>query len=126
MNSDNQTLVNFCRSRQVSGMKDDYLLVFCTFPTADEARQIGTQLVELQAAACVNLVPSIESIYRWDGEIKDSTEVLALIKTTANNFPELQARIDELHPYDVPEVIAVPIERGAPAYLSWISAMTRD
>ena len=100
-------------------MKDEYLLVMCTFPSADEARQIGTQLIELQAAACVNLVPSIESIYRWDGKIKDATEVLALIKTTANNFPELQARIDELHPYDVPEVIAVPIERGAPAYLSW-------
>ncbi len=107
-------------------MKDDYLLVMCTFPNADEARQIGTQLIEMQAAACVNLVPSVESIYPWEGEIKDSTEVLALIKTTANNFPELQARIDELHPYDVPEVIAIPIEHGAPAYLSWVSAMTRD
>jgi len=107
-------------------MKDDYLLVMCTFPSAAEARQIGTQLIELQAAACVNLVPAVESIYRWDEEVKDTTEVLALIKTTANNFPELQARIDALHPYDVPEVIAVPIERGAPAYLSWISAVTRD
>ena len=107
-------------------MKDEYLLVMCTFPDAEEARQIGTQLVEMQAAACVNLIPQVESIYRWDGKVKNNAEVLALFKTTANNFPELQARIDQLHPYDVPEVIAVPIERGAPAFLSWISEVTRD
>ena len=107
-------------------MKDDYRLVLSTFPSADEARQIGTQLVEMQAAACVNVIPSIESIYRWDGEVRNTTEVLALIKTTVNNLPELRSRIDELHPYDVPEIIAVPISDGAPAYLSWISEMTRD
>ena len=107
-------------------MKDEYLLVICTFPSAEEARQIGTQLIELQAAACVNLVPAIESIYQWKGAIKNGEETLALIKTTVNNYPELQARIQELHPYDVPEIIAVPIDRGSPAYLAWISDVTRD
>ncbi len=106
--------------------KDQYLLVLCTFPNAEEARQIGTQLVELQVAACVNLLPQVESIYRWEGEIKDESEVLALIKTTVNNYAEIEARIRELHPYDTPEVIAVPVERGATSYLNWISEVTRD
>ncbi|MCB1065105.1 MAG: divalent-cation tolerance protein CutA [Verrucomicrobiae bacterium] len=106
--------------------KDQYLMVLCTFPNAAEARQIGTQLVDLQVAACVNLIPQIESIYRWKGEIKSETEVMVLIKTTQNNYRELEARIQELHPYDMPEVIAVPIEHGASAYLGWISEMTRD
>jgi len=106
--------------------QDQYLMVLCTFPNAEEARQIGTQLVELQVAACVNLIPQIESIYRWEGEIKRESEVLALIKTTVNNFRELEARIQELHPYETPEVIAVPIDRGSTAYLSWISEVTRD
>lgn len=106
--------------------KDQYLLVLCTFPNAEEARQIGTQLVELQVAACVNLVPQVESIFRWDEEIKAEAEVMALIKTTVNNYREIEARIQELHPYDAPEVIAIPIDRGASAYLNWVSAVTRD
>lgn len=106
--------------------QDQYLLVICTFPNAEEARQIGTKLIELQVAACVNLVPQIESIYRWEGETKTDSEVLALIKTTANNFPSVEAHIQELHPYDTPEVIAVPIDRGASSYLTWISEVTRD
>lgn len=106
--------------------RDQYLLVICTFPNVEEARQIGTQLVELQVAACVNLVPQVESIYRWKGEIERESEVLVLIKTTENNYREVEARIQELHPYDTPEVIAVPIERGASSYLGWISEVTRD
>ncbi|MCB1232121.1 MAG: divalent-cation tolerance protein CutA [Verrucomicrobiae bacterium] len=106
--------------------QDQYLLVLCTFPNAEEARQIGTQLIELQVAACVNLIPQIESIYRWKGEIKQESEVMAVIKTTMNNYAEIEARIRELHPYDTPEVIAVPIERGATSYLNWISEVTRD
>lgn len=106
--------------------QDQYLLVWSTFPNAEEARQIGTQLIDLQVAACVNLIPQVESIYRWDGETRSETEVLAAIKTTVNNYPEVEARIQELHPYDTPEVVAVPIERGASPYLHWISAVTRD
>jgi periplasmic divalent cation tolerance protein len=105
---------------------DQYLLVLCTFPNADEARQIGTQLVELQVAACVNLLPQIESIYRWEGAIKSEPEVLALIKTTVNNYREVEARIQALHPYQTPEIIGVPINHGSSAYLGWISENTRD
>lgn len=106
--------------------QDQYLLVLCTFSNAAEARQIGTQLIELQVAACVNLIPQVESIYRWKGQIKSEPEVMMMIKTTLNNYREVEARIQELHPYDVPEVIAIPIERGASAYLGWISEVTRD
>ncbi len=106
--------------------QDQYLIVLCTLPSAEEARQIGTSLVEMQVAACVNLVPQVESIYRWKGEIKSETEVMAIIKTTVNNYREVEARIQALHPYDTPEVIAVPIDRGASAYLGWISEVTRD
>ena len=106
--------------------QDRYLLVLCTVPSVEEARQIGTLLIELQAAACVNLMPSVESIYRWEGEIQNSTEAMLLIKTTENNYPELEARIREKHPYSNPEIVAVPIERGAAAYLGWVSEVTRD
>lgn len=106
--------------------QDQYLLVFCTFPNADEARQIGTQLIELQVAACVNLVPKVESIFRWEGKIKTEPEVLALIKTTVNNYKELETRIQKLHPYQTPEIVAVSIDQGSNAYLGWISEVTRD
>ena len=107
-------------------MKDEYLLVLCTFPSAEDARQIGTLLLDLQIAACVNLVSAVDSIYRWKGKIEHDRETLALIKTTRANYPELEARIQEKHPADVPEIIAIPIERGAASYLAWISEVTRD
>ena len=106
--------------------QDQYLLVLCSFPNAEEARQIGTQLIELQVAACVNLVPQVESIFRWDGAVKTECEVLALIKTTANNYRQVEAEIQQRHPYDTPEVIAIPIPQGSSAYLGWISEVTRD
>lgn len=106
--------------------RDRYLLVLCAFPNAEEARQVGTRLVELQVAACVNLVPGAASIYRWKGEIQTAEETLALIKTTEANYRELESRIQELHPYEVPEIIALPVETGSSAYLGWISESTRD
>ena len=106
--------------------KDEYLLVMCAFPSAEEARQIGTQLLQLQVAACVNLIPQVESVFRWKGEIQSESEVLALIKTTRDNYQEIEARIQELHPYDIPAVISVPVEKGASAYLNWVSEVTRD
>jgi len=96
------------------------LLVFATFPDIDTARKIGAQLVEKQLAACVNLVPQIESIYRWKGSIETSAEILALIKTTADTYAALESRLRELHPYEVPEIIAVDLQVGLPAYLGWV------
>lgn len=106
--------------------KDQYILVLTTFPDAEAARQIGTQLVELQIAACVNLLPPSQSIYRWKGVTENKTEVPVFIKTTQNNYKEVETRIREAHPDQVPEIVAVPIEHGSPDYLAWISDSTFD
>ena len=96
------------------------LLVISTFPSAEIARQIGTALVEKQLAACVNIAPSIESIFQWKGSVNHETEALALIKTTVAAYPELEKTLGHLHPYDVPEIIALEIAKGSKAYLNWI------
>lgn len=106
--------------------KDQYLLVLTTFPDAEAARQIGTLLIELQIAACVSLLPPSQSIYRWKGKIENKTEVPLFIKTTHNNYREVESRIREAHPDEVPEIIAIPIEQGSSDYLAWISDVTFD
>ena len=100
----------------------EVLLVLSTFPNMEAARQTATALVESQLAACVNLCPAVQSIYRWQGKVESAEEVLALIKTTRAAYPALEARLKTLHPYDVPEIIALPVERGLDAYLQWVSA----
>lgn len=102
----------------------DILLVLSTFPDAEKARQTGTLLVESQLAACVNLCPGVTSIYRWKGEIESSSEVLALIKTTRAQYPALEQRLRELHPYEVPEILAIPAERAYEAYAQWVMDQT--
>ncbi|QJE95459.1 divalent-cation tolerance protein CutA [Luteolibacter luteus] len=97
---------------------ENVMVVLCTFPDLDQARQIGAALVERQVAACVNILPGAESIYRWEGKVERAGEVLSLIKTT--RYPELEAAIRELHPYEVPEIIALPLTTGLPAYLAWV------
>ena len=95
-------------------------VVLCTFPDLEEARQIGAVLVERQVAACVNLLPGVESIYRWEGRVERAGEVLALIKTV--RYPEVEAALRELHPYELPEILAIPVAVGLPAYLAWLGA----
>lgn len=107
-------------------VKDQYILILTTFPDAESARQIGTQLVDLQIAACVNLLPPSQSIYRWQGKIENKTEVPVFIKTTQNNFLGVETRIREAHPGQIPEVIAIPIGQGSSDYLAWVSDMTFD
>ena len=97
------------------------LLVIASFPDIEIARHIGTSLIEKQLAACVNLHPSTESIYRWQGKVESATEVLALIKTSAERYPSLEAEIHSLHPYDVPEIIAIDIAAGLSDYVKWIA-----
>lgn len=97
----------------------EVMVVLCTFPDLDQARQIGAALVERQVAACVNLLPGVESIYRWQGRVERAGEVLALFKTT--RYPELEAALRELHPYEVPEILALPVAAGLPAYLEWLA-----
>jgi periplasmic divalent cation tolerance protein len=98
----------------------DVRLVFCTFPDMEKAREIGTKLVEEKCAACVNLVPGVESIYRWQGQVESSAEVLGIFKTTAAGWAAFEARLKALHPYEVPEIIAVEPDQVTAAYAKWV------
>lgn len=97
-------------------------LVLTTAPSREEAKKIGRALVESRLAACVNIIPRIESVYRWEGKIEEAQEYLLLIKTTAEAFPALLEKTQQLHSYEVPECIALAVEEGSEAYLKWIDA----
>ena len=101
------------------------LLVIANCPDEACANRIALAVVEAGLAACVNLLPRVQSVYRWQGAIESASEVPLLIKTTAGRYAELEAAIRALHPYDVPEIIALPIAQGLPAYLDWLAAETR-
>jgi periplasmic divalent cation tolerance protein len=95
-------------------------IVLSTAGSEEEARKIALHLVENQLAACVNIVPQIESVYRWQGKVESSREWLLVIKTTVEKFESVRDAIRELHAYDLPECIAIAIENGSAAYLEWI------
>ena len=95
-------------------------LVFCTFPDAAAARQIGTALIEKQLAACVSLIPGVESVYRWQGKVESASEVLAVFKTSTAVYPAFERELAGLHPYEVPEIIAVEPAAVAEQYVSWV------
>ena len=97
----------------------------CTCPDADSARRIAQALVGERLAACVNLVPGIASVYRWQGQVQEDREVLLVIKTVRARLEALTARVRALHPYELPEVVAVDITGGLPDYLDWIATQTR-
>lgn len=101
-------------------------LVFCTCPDTASARRIADAVVGERLAACVNLVPGLVSVYRWQGKIEQAGEILLLIKTTQDRLPALTARLTELHPHELPEVLAVEADAGLPAYLEWVAAQTTD
>ena len=100
------------------------LLCLSTCPDTESAVRIARTLVEERLAACVNRLPGVASTYRWQGKIHEDAEVLLLIKTTRARFDALRARLLELHPYEVPELIALDIADGSAAYLAWLSAGT--
>lgn len=99
---------------------DTVLLCYCTCPDAASAQHLAQAVVGERLAACVNRIPGIQSTYRWKGEVTTDTEELLLIKTTASRFEALKERILALHPYELPELIAVPVERGHAGYLAWV------
>ena len=98
------------------------IVVFSTFPSEDKAADIARTLVSEGLVACANLVPPVRSIYRWQGELCDERETLAIMKTTRERFDALRDRLVALHPYEVPEVIALPVEAGHAPYLDWVAS----
>ena len=104
--------------------KDDYIIVFNTCNSSVCASSIAETLVSNKLAACVNIVKGIESVYQWKGEIEHDEEILLIIKTRQSLFSQVQNAIQELHNYELPEIIAVPIEAGEKNYLNWIQSAT--
>lgn len=107
-------------------MKPEALLVFCAFPSIEKAREIGSILVEQSLAACVSLLPQMESIYRWQGAVQNETEVLGLIKTTRDRYEALQAKLQALHPYEVPEIMAFAASEVWEPYHHWLADGTQS
>lgn len=95
-------------------------IVLTTAADADEARRLGQALVEERLAACATLVPAVESIYRWQGKVEQATETLLLLKTSAAQLAELEAKLCALHSYEVPEFLVLPIEAASEIYLAWL------
>ena len=103
----------------------EFVVAFSTIDSEKEALKIAKALVEAHLAACVNVVPKVISVYEWKAEICDETEVMLIIKTQQGRLEELKATLDEMHPYEVPELIVMPITDGLPDYLSWLLTNTK-
>lgn len=101
-----------------------FAVVLCTTPSPDVSAELARGLVEAELAACVNILPGVRSIYRWQGATHDDAESLMVIKTQAARFESLAAWIRSHHPYSEPEVIMLPIAAGSPTYLAWIASLT--
>lgn len=97
------------------------MIVLCNVPEQALAEQIATTLLNEQLAACVNIMAACQSMYRWQGKIETASEIPMLIKSSKALYPRLQARLLELHPYEVPEIVALPLQDGLPAYLTWVA-----
>ena len=102
------------------------LLCFCTCPDETTARRLADTLVGERLAACVNIVPGLRSVYRWQGTVECGNELLLLIKTTRARLPALSARVVELHPHELPEVVAVEVAGGLSAYLDWVAEQASE
>jgi periplasmic divalent cation tolerance protein len=110
----------------MSGQTEKEIVIFITAPNEDEAARIARSLVEARLAACANIVRGIRSIYAWQGKIQDDSEVLMIVKTRKGLFNAVSDKVKELHSYDVPEIIALPIIEGAPDYLKWLKESTEQ
>jgi periplasmic divalent cation tolerance protein len=104
--------------------KSGYVVVFITTANYEEARKVADALVAQRKAACVNIVPRVNSAFRWKGKIEDAEESLLVVKTRARLFPEVVSAVKEIHSYEVPEIIALPIVEGNPDYLAWLKEET--
>jgi periplasmic divalent cation tolerance protein len=104
-------------------MADEVLLAFSTFPDLETARRIARALVDAKLVACGNIISQVESVYRWHGNIETSNEILVLFKMPATAYPTFERKLKELHPYEVPEIVAVEVVRGLPEYLRWVAEL---
>ncbi len=100
------------------------ILVISNLPDQESAQVLARTLIERRLAACVNIMAPCTSVYRWRGEVETATEVPVLMKTTRERYAALEAAIKEMHPYELPEIIAVPLSVGLPAYLAWVETET--
>ena len=105
--------------------KEAVTVVVTTAPDADVAESLGRRLVEERLAACANVIPGVTSVFRWEGEVQTEGEVLVLLKSTESVFAALRDRLVTLHPYDVPEVLRLPVAAGSDAYLDWVREEVR-
>lgn len=103
-------------------MHEDVFILLSNFPGADTARKAVRLLVEERLIACGNLIPGVESVYEWKGVVETAKEVTVIAKTTAGRADEAMARLRALHPYELPEILLLPVTTGLPAYLEWIAA----
>lgn len=104
---------------------ESFLVVLCTVPSAEVGAQLARGIVEEQLAACVNIIPAVRSIYRWQGAVHDDAEAQLVIKTRASRWDALLAWVRSHHSYEEPELIALPIAQGSPSYLDWMRAQTQ-
>ena len=102
----------------------EFIIVFITAPNEKEAAAISQTIVGERLAACINIIPSVRSIYRWQGRVEDEQEVLMIVKTKKSLFERLQERVKELHSYEVPEIIGLPLVEGSKEYLDWLGQET--
>jgi periplasmic divalent cation tolerance protein len=102
-------------------MSSEHCLVFSSCPDIEVAERLAHMLVESKLAACVNILPGVTSIYRWNETLEKSSECLLLIKTTRTAYQPLEAALREKHPYELPEIVMVPMDHGLPSYLRWIT-----
>ena len=104
----------------------DAIVVFMTAGSREEARRLGEMLIAEGLAACVQLLPEMESIYRWQGKIERQPEILIIAKTTQSLFQQLETRVRAEHSYETPEIVAVPLAAGSPPYLEWLSSNVKQ
>lgn len=108
------------QSKQQSNAKNEACVVLCTAPDNTTAQKLAEYVVNKQLAACVNILPQVKSVYRWQGAVQNDSELLLVIKTSTAGYSKLEQALQAQHPYDVPEIIVLPMSNGLPAYLNWL------